>query len=183
MPLPLVAKHTRPNGEQVAQVDVRVFFTHSEAARALAAVYPEQAPLTGEREVKMGLSRAARERVLSRPGLRKDADLAEAYEAILDKHWLRFFKFDVNHRWVGAGHEQAATARFDVPTQFNRDEAARALAWHYGQVPDRVGGMTLDRGLHRAASERVWTRRDEPDAEVVARFHELLGEVGPWSRI
>lgn len=182
MPLPLQAKHTRPNGEQVVQVDVPTFFNREETARALALVYPEQSPIRGEREVRTGLSRAAQERVLSRPGVKRDAALVRAYEAIVDRHFSRLFKYDSSDRWVGAGDDRAAKARFDVTTQFNRVEAARALALHYEQVPSRVGGMTLDRGLHQAAAARVWTRRSEPDAEVVERFDVLLGEVGAWSR-
>lgn len=183
MPQRLIAKHERADGELTARVDVPRWFTRDEAARALALVYPEQPVVTGYREVRTGLTRAARERVLSRPGAAPDEALVQAYVPVVDRHWQKFFKYDDQRQWVGAGHERASLTRLDVAVLFSREEAAVALALVYERVPSRVGRITIERGLQRAGAERVLARdgAERADAEVVQRFRELLGEVGPWS--
>lgn len=184
MAKPLTAKHERPDGTLCAQVEVPVFFTGEEAARALALVYPEQAPLRGEREFRMGLSRAARERILTRAGVKPDEQLVQAYLPIVDRHWTTFFKYDENREWVGSGHERASRARFDVAAQFSIDEAARALALVYERVPARVGRMTVQRGLREAAERRVLSRESAgpADTETVERWRGWLDRVGPWTQ-
>lgn len=186
MPRPLVAKHERPDGALCAQVEVPVYFSRLDAAQALALMYPDQMPLRGEREVRMGLSRAARERVLEQPGAAPDQMLTQAYMPVLDKHWQRLFKYSEHREWVGAGSPQAAMARFDVATTFSREEAAMALALVYeAGVPARFGRMTVERGLHQAAQQRALARPDaaeRADAELVAEFTELLAQFGPWAQ-
>lgn len=183
MPRPLVAKHHRADGELVVRLDVPHFLTRDDAARALALVYPDQAVLTGEREFRSGLSRAVRERVLEQPGVEPDEALVAAYLPVVDRHWPDHARYDEDGAWVGAGDERAVQARFEVQTFFSREETARALALVHGEMPMRVGPMTIDQGLHKAARERVLSREfgEAPDEALVDRFRALLVAFGPWT--
>lgn len=185
MSKPLVANHTSPDGNAAVKVEMPVFFTREEAARALALIYPDQEPLRGEREVRMGLSRAARDRVLAKPGLHPNAELVQAYEPIVDRHWPGFAKYTDEHVRVGAGHEQATASRFIVDVLVTVEDAAVALAWVHNGLPSRVGQVTVERGLRRAARDRVLARpelADRVDADAAQRWRAWLQVVGPWAR-
>lgn len=205
MPMPLVAKHVRPDGQRAAKVELPRFFTRDEAAASLALVYSEQSAVTGERGVRDGLSRAARERVLTQRGAEKKlntlAPLVETYKQVMDKHWNRFFRYDEQDRWVGAGDPRSVKARFDAPVFFTFEEAAAALAIVHSDVlvtrevrdddtvmlttSRRVGRMTLTQGLHKAAHQRVLARRKLGDSQQeqdrVEFWRRQLLSQGPWS--
>lgn len=183
MPQQLVDKHERADGTPVVQVETPVYFTKTDAARALALVYAGRPVMKGERAVQAGLNWAGQERVLEKPGAKPEEALVTAYMPVLERHWNRFFKYDSDENWVGGGN--GVKARFDVATWFSLEEAAEALALVYGQVPKRWGRMTCERGLHQAARERVLSRphgKRKPDAELVERFRAIVREVGMFTR-
>lgn len=180
--LPMRAKHRRPDGTPVVMCEAATYLSAEQAASALALVYAgKDTILQGVHAVRDGLTRAVEEGVLS--GGDPDADRVRAYRQVLERHRSRFLRY-VEHESgemrpagkLGIDPEAATHARVDTAIYFDEQEAARALALVYEGFPQgvRTGRMTCEHGLHRAARDRVWLRRDAPDEDAVVSFQELL---------
>lgn len=191
MPEPLVAKHRR-SGVPVVRVETPVFYSVDEAARALAIVYAGRPVLRGQPAVQQGLSLAAHSRVVDEPGRGVDEALVAAYREVLDRHRAKFVRHAEDEsgvvrsvKWLKLPESKATHIRVDAATFFDQDEAARALALVYEEVPARVGRMTCERGLHEAARGRVLERRSvgPGDADRVAFFWDKIVVTGMFPQV
>lgn len=178
--LPMRAKHQRPDGTPVVLCETANFLHLDEAAAGLALIYAHKGTvLQGEPAVRDGLMRV----VVEQPDGEPDPDRVSGYRAVVQRLRKRFLRYTWDEAGVlrptvklGLDQEQATHVRVDTPTYFSEVEAARALALVHEGFPQgvRVGRMTCEHGLHEAARKQVWRRTEEPDAEAVSRFRQLL---------
>lgn len=207
MPRPLQARHRRADGTPVVQVEVPTLFTKDEAAEALALWYAtSDVVLTGFPAIQSGLHSAARERLLGSET--PDPDLVQGYRNALARHEDKLFRYAedphsgqvrsvkwISKRLTASGDKRslknlgATHVRVDVSVRYDFEQAALALALHYGEFPRgvRTGRMTAERGLHAAAEQRLRPSWDEApqgtqekaDFEAaVSEFKGLLVEQG-----
>lgn len=64
-----------------------------------------------------------------------------------------------------------------VPTYYSLDEAARALAQVYPEIPAKFGKRSVNRGLTEAATRGIRGKRETPDPEAVALYRQKLTEL------
>lgn len=180
--LPMRAKHQRPDGTPVVMCETANFLHLDEAAHGLALIYAHKGTvLQGEPAVRDGLMRV----VVEQPAGEPDPDRVAGYRQVVQRLRKRFLRYAWDAAGVlrpvvklGLDQDQATHVRVDTPTYFSEVEAARALALVHEGFPQgvRVGRMTCEHGLHRAARDRVWLRGDEPDEDAVVEFRRLLRE-------
>ncbi|MBB3665975.1 hypothetical protein FB384_004934 [Prauserella sediminis] len=184
---PLRAKYTKPDGRPAVRVEAPRYLSEEQAARMLACLYAGGGTvMTGEMQLRHGLHHAVQMQYQRELPHEPDPNLVDGYKAALERHRAKFFRF----AWVenvgkfssvkrlGLDPEQATHCRIDESVTFDFDEARRALALVYGEMPTgvRVGLSTCTNGLLRAARERVLDSGRQPDPEAVAAFGELLAE-------
>lgn len=163
----LTAKHHRGDTWEV-RIDTAHYFSLEDAARALALVYPDDPPWRGDVKLRMGLSQAARERLLESEPPEPDGQKVAAYRELLDERRPKYFKYDNGTR-----------GRFDVATYLDIDKAAQALALQWPDSPARFGRMTAERGLQEAVRRRrLESSSQRADPETVAMYREKLLDVG-----